>query len=110
MFSKISDLIRSKKTAMSFLFTGLFSLVANAQEEDQQSAVVNYGEHHPMIFIILILLVVGGAVVGVYYVFNKNAKKQAAANPPVGFSKPGQQRTARHPADRRNISKKSIPR
>jgi hypothetical protein len=96
------------KAILGVLFSGMLSLTAQAQSDaDKPNALVDYGEHHPLVFIIAILVVVSIAVVAVYLVFKKKERQQSLQN--NGFSKPTQ-RTTKHPADRRYISKKSVPR
>ncbi len=93
------------KAFLGVLFTSLLFVTANAQEPDKNK-IVDYGEKHPLVFISGIFVLVAIAVVVVYFIFKRTSKEE---QPSQGFSKPTA-RTSKHPADRRYISKKSIPR
>lgn len=108
MFRKISFRSGAKiRAALSLLFAGLFSFLAQAQEE--KSAIADYGEHHPALFISGIFVIVLVAVLVVYFIFKKTSKEPPSTASTGGFSKPAGPRTGKHP-DRRYIHKKSVPR
>lgn len=88
---------------LGVMVTSCFTALTAQTTQEDKNALVDYGESHPLIFILGILALVGIAVVVVYFVFKKTNKEPAHT-----FKPP--QKSHRHPADRRYMSKKTMPR